>query len=226
MGKVRSVSASVNHRPPINYAPKTQQQAELYHQLDRNDILVVLGPAGTGKTYTCCVKAAQWLTQGKIKKILLARANVSTGKSLGALPGGLDEKLAPWTMPMTDVLLWSLGRGLYDYCVNKKRIETQALETIRGRSFENAFILVDECQQLTIDELKAIVTRIGQGSVLCLMGDPKQTDLQGKVGIGTFLNLVTMYDPSGVHVIEFGLEDIVRSSACAQMVKMFYKAGL
>ena len=226
MGKVRSISTQINHKPQIDYAPKTQQQAELYHQLDQNDIMVVLGPAGTGKTYTCCVKAAQWLVQGKIRSIVLARANVSTGKSLGALPGDLEEKIAPWTMPMTDVLRWTLGGGLYEYSVNKGRIQTQALETIRGRSFDDSFILVDECQQLTLDEIKAIVTRIGEDSVLCLMGDPKQTDLKSQSGITTFLGLINKHKPTRVHATEFGIDDIVRSNACARMVKMFYKEGL
>ena len=226
MGKQKQTSADINHRPNINYSPKTQQQAELYHQLERNDIMVVLGPAGTCKTYTCCVKAAQWLVQGKIKKIVLARANVATGKSLGAVPGDMAEKLQPWTMPMTDVLSSALGKGFYDYCVSRQRIETQALETIRGRSFDDAFILVDECQQLTLDEIKAIVTRVGEGSVLCLMGDPKQTDLASRSGIGMFIDLINKHDPEYVNLVEFGLDDIVRSNACAQMVKMFYKAGL
>lgn len=215
-----------DHRPSIDYAPKTQTQSELFHTLDHKDLVVVLGPAGTGKTYTSCMKAAQWISRGAIKNIVLARANVSTGKSLGAIPGTLEEKIAPWTMPMTDVLKEALGGTFYDYCVSKGKIKTVALETIRGRSFQDSFILVDECQQLTLDEIKAIATRVGDGSVLVFMGDPKQTDLHGKSGIGTFLNLLKTHKPPSTDIIEFDLDDIVRSDVCMQMVKMFYSEGL
>jgi phosphate starvation-inducible PhoH-like protein len=224
MGK--SLKIKHHPRPEIDYAPKTQVQAELFHDLEHNHLLVVLGHAGTGKTFTCCVKAAQWLVRGCIDQIILARANVPTGRSLGAIPGTLQEKLEPWTLPMTDVLKQKLGASFYEYCVSKERIQTVALETIRGRSFDNAFILVDECQQLTMDEIKAISTRVGENSVLVFMGDPQQSDLKNKATpILDYINLIKTYKPNNTSVIEFDLEDIVRSDICADMVRMFYKAG-
>ena len=156
----------------------------------------------------------------------MARANIPTGKSLGAIKGGIEEKLAPWIMPMTDVLQGALGKSYYDYCVKRGRIEPVPLESIRGRSFDNSFILIDECQQLTIEEIKAITTRIGDGSILCLMGDPAQTDLKAGSGIRIFLDLIKKHTPRNATIIEFGLEDIVRSDTCAAMVKLFFKAGL
>jgi phosphate starvation-inducible PhoH-like protein len=214
------------HKPEIYYAPKTQSQSELYHDLDTASLMVALGPAGTGKTYTCCIKAASWLSRGVINKIILTRANVPTGKSLGAVPGTLEEKLEPWMLPMTDVLKDALGKGYYEYSVKRERIETVSLETIRGRSFSHAMILVDEAQQLTIDELKAITTRIGEGSVLVLMGDPKQSDLKTRSGLIQFVDLVQKHKPKGCGIVEFDLDDIVRSDTCAQMVRMFYKEGV
>ena len=221
--KTRRINPQETHN--IHFSPRTQVQAELWKALGENNLLVVLGYAGTGKTYTCCMKAASWLVRRQIDRIVLARANVSTGKSLGAVPGTLEEKLEPWMLPMLDVLRKALGPAFYDYCMKNKRIDTVALETIRGRSFENSFILVDECQQLTLDEIKAITTRVGEGSVLVMMGDPRQTDLKGKSGIGTFIDLIDRYDPDGVDFIEFELEDIVRSDICAEMVKLFHRAG-
>jgi phosphate starvation-inducible PhoH-like protein len=213
-------------KPEIDYAPKTQVQAELFHDLDHNNLLVVLGHAGTGKTYTCCVKAAQWLVRGVIDRIILARANVPTGRSLGAIPGTLQEKLEPWTLPMTDVLKEKLGASFYEYLVSKERIQTVALETIRGRSFDNAFILIDECQQLTLDEIKAISTRVGEHSVLVFMGDPQQSDLKHKDSpILKFIDLLKKHKPEKTSIIEFDLDDIVRSDICASMVKMFYLSG-
>jgi len=212
-------------KPEIHYAPKTQSQSELFHGLDEANLMVALGPAGTGKTYTCCIKAAQWLSRGTIHKIILTRANVPTGKSLGAVPGTLEEKLAPWLMPMTDVLQEALGKGFFEYNVKKEKIESVSIETIRGRSFNYSMVLVDEAQQLTMDEIKAITTRIGEGSVLVLMGDPKQTDLKGRSGLMQFVDLILSHKPDGCDVIEFDLDDIVRSDTCAQMVRMFYKEG-
>lgn len=226
MSRNRKSEDKTLKKPEIHYAPKTQSQSELFHDLDSSSLMVALGPAGTGKTYTCCVKAAQWLSRGAIEKIILTRANVPTGKSLGAVPGTLEEKLEPWMLPMTDVLKGSLGKGFYEYCVAKEKIETVSLETIRGRSFSYAMILVDEAQQLTIDEIKAITTRIGEGSVLVLMGDPKQTDLKARSGLMQFVDLIHKHRPKGCDVIEFDLNDIVRSDTCAQMVRMFYKEGV
>ena len=221
----RNKRNNVDHRPQIDFAPKTQTQSELFQDLESNDLMVVLGPAGTGKTYTTCVKAAQWLVRGAVKKIVLARANVATGKSLGAIPGNLDEKLAPWTMPMTEVLREHLGSTMFEYCTNKGKIQTVALETIRGRSFRDTFIIVDECQQLTLDEIKAISTRVGEGSTIVFMGDPKQSDLKGQSGISTFMNILDNYNPPNTSIIEFDLDDIVRSDTCANMVRMFHEAG-
>ena len=214
------------HKPQINFSPKTAQQAELLHELKNNNLIVAMGPAGTGKTFTACSQAAIWLVGGHIDRVVLARANVPTGKSLGAIPGTLEEKLEPWVLPMTDVLRNQMGKAYYDHAVSKGKIETVALETIRGRSFDNAMILIDEAQQLTMDELKAITTRIGENSVLVLMGDPKQTDKVNLTGLVEFTNLLSKHNINGTALVEFHLDDIVRSDTCANMVRMFYKEGL
>lgn len=213
-------------KPQINFSPKTQQQSELFYQLKQNNLLIALGPAGTGKTFTAVTQAAIWIVGGHIDKIVLARANVPTGKSLGAIPGTLEEKLEPWVLPMTDVLRNQMGRAYYEHAISKGKIETVALETIRGRSFDNAMILIDEAQQLTMEEIKAITTRIGEGSVLVLMGDPKQTDRQGSTGLVAFSHMLAAHDIDKTCVVEFDLDDIVRSDTCANMVRMFYKEGL
>lgn len=213
-------------KPQINFSPKTQQQSELFHQLKHNNLLVALGPAGTGKTFTVASQAAIWLVGGHIDRVVLARANVPTGKSLGAIPGTLEEKLEPWVLPMTDVLRGQMGRAYYEHAVSKGKIETVALETIRGRSFDNAMIMIDEAQQLTMEEIKAITTRIGENSVLVLMGDPKQSDRANATGLVKFVSLLTNNMIDKTCVVEFDLNDIVRSDTCANMVRMFYKEGL
>ena len=213
-------------KPQINFSPKTQQQAELFHQLKKNNLLIALGPAGTGKTFTAVTQAAIWLVGGHIDRVVLSRANVPTGKSLGAIPGTLEEKLEPWLLPMTDVLRNQMGRAYYEHAVSKGKVEAVALETIRGRSFDNAMILIDEAQQLTMEEIKAITTRIGEGSVLVLMGDPKQTDKVNLTGLVNFTEMLSKHNIDSTCVVEFDLDDIVRSDTCANMVRMFYKEGL
>ena len=223
MGKPATKSMT---KPQIDFSPKTQQQSELFHQLKKNNLLIALGPAGTGKTFTAVTQAAIWLVGGHIDRVVLARANVPTGKSLGAIPGTLEEKLEPWVLPMTDVLRSQMGKAYYEHAVSKGKIETVALETIRGRSFDNSMILIDEAQQLTMEEIKAITTRIGENSVLVLMGDPKQTDRQGSTGLIAFSNMLSTHNIDMTCVVEFDLDDIVRSDTCANMVRMFYKEGL
>lgn len=213
-------------KPSIDFAPKTQQQAELFHQLKHNNLIVANGPAGTGKTFTACTQAAIWLVGGHVDRVVLARANVPTGKSLGAIPGTLEEKLEPWVLPMSDVLRSQMGRAYYEHAVSKGKIETVALETIRGRSFDNSMILIDEAQQLTMEEIKAITTRIGEGSVMVLMGDPKQSDKKGSVALTAISDLMMKHNVPNTVTVEFDLDDIVRSDTCANMVKMFYKEEL
>ena len=213
-------------KPQIDFSPKTQQQSELFHQLKYNNLLVAIGPAGTGKTFTACTQAAIWLVGGHVDQIVLARANVPTGKSLGAIPGTLEEKLEPWVLPMTDVLRRQMGRAYYEHAVSKNKIEVVALETIRGRSFDNSIILIDEAQQLTMEEIKAITTRIGEGSVLVLMGDPKQSDKKGEDALRKISELLYKHSVENTCTVEFDLEDIVRSDTCANMVRLFYKEGL
>jgi phosphate starvation-inducible PhoH-like protein len=213
-------------KPQIDFCPKTQQQSELFHQLKHNNLLVANGPAGTGKTFTVCSQAAIWLVGGHIDRVVLARANVPTGKSLGAIPGTLEEKLEPWVLPMTDVLRGQMGRAYYEHAVSKGKIETVAFETIRGRSFDNSMILIDEAQQLTMEEIKAITTRIGENSVLVFMGDPKQSDKANATGLVKFVSLFSNNMIDKTCVVEFDLDDIVRSDTCANMVRMFYKEGI
>jgi len=213
-------------RREIRFEPMTNSQKDLQESLFSNALTVTTGPAGTGKTYTACTVAAQQLQWGVVEKIVLARANVPTGKTLGAIPGDLKEKLEPWMMPMLDVLRWALGDAQFSYYMSKKTIECIPLETVRGRSFPNSFIIVDESQQLDIGTIKAVTTRIGEGSKMCLMGDPAQTDLRGKSGFVTFQSLIESHSPPSMDTVTFSIEDIVRSSTCAELVKLFNKAGL
>lgn len=205
-------------RPDIFIKAKNPKQTDYLESLVHARCIIVTGCAGTGKTYLAASIAARKYADKEVRNIILTRANVPTGKSLGAFPGDVDEKMAVWLLPLTDVLQHHL-QGLYSYGRKKKQIQFQPIETIRGRSFDNAYILVDEAQQLTVDELKAVVTRIGRGSTLVLMGDNTQRDVSSN-GLGWLTALALKHNLPVEHH-HFTSDDIVRSSLCAAFVKAF-----
>ena len=202
--------------------PKTDNQRKLLEAIDSFPITVTLGAAGVGKTYCAASKVAQLYSKGRYDKIILTRSNVPTGKSLGFFPGTVEEKLTPWLLPMISVLENRFGVTHYQNLLSQNRIQMQPLETIRGRSFEDSLILVDECQNLTIEELKAITTRLGENSKMILMGDATQSDIDKGSNIIRFCNICDKHNIE-IPIIKFNIEDIVRSDIVGQLVKAFIK---
>lgn len=210
-------------RPSVVIEALNDKQQDCLNDLNDLPCVIVQGPAGTGKTFLAASVAAKLLAERKIRRIILSRANVATGKSLGSFPGTVEEKMAPWLMPITDVLRKQLGNSFYEDAVKNRAIEIQPIETIRGRNWDDAVVLMDEGQQLSTDELKALVTRIGINSSLFIMGDRKQRDVKTD-GIKWLTDLVIKYNlPVALH--KFTSDDIVRSDLCAQFVKAFEKEG-
>jgi len=217
------IEINKHKRPEITIEPLNNKQQDYYISLLGSPCVICTGSAGTGKTYLAASVAAKDLAERRIQRIVLSRANVSTGKSIGALPGTVEEKMAPWLMPITDVLRQQLGHGFYEHAVKTGAVIIQPLETIRGRSFDDSIVLMDECQQLSIEELKAITTRIGENSKLYLMGDNKQRDVKSD-GISWLLQLIEKYKlPVDSH--SFTSDDIVRSGLCQSFVKAFESEG-
>ena len=202
--------------------PKNIKQELLMRSIREYPITVTIGSAGTGKTFCSTSQVANLYLSGSYEKIVLSRANVGTGKSLGAFPGTVQDKMAPWLLPITSVLEKNFGFSFYRYLVSKNIIEVQPLETIRGRSYEDSLIIVDECQNLTLEELKAITTRIGENSKMVLCGDPAQSDTQNGSGV---LRLVELCQRNNINIpiIKFTSDDVVRSDIVGQLVKMFEK---
>lgn len=206
-------------RPEVVVEPLNQVQAEYIQSLLHCPCTLVTGSAGTGKTYLAASIAAQSLSNRTTGSIIISRPNVPTGKSLGAFPGTVEEKMAPWLIPITSTLRKHLGDSFYDECFKRGQIQIQPIETIRGQSFDNAIILFDESQQLEIDEIKAIVTRIGKYSRLVLMGDTTQRDNTAS-GLEYLYDIATRHDlPVALH--HFTSDDIVRSNICQLFVKAF-----
>ena len=205
--------------------PRTENQKLLLDALKGNTQVLVLGPAGTGKTYVTATYAADQYILKEIDKIVITRPHVAVGKDLGYLPGTLEEKTYPWALPVLDVLTKHLGKGAVDTGIKNGNIEMAPLALMRGRSFDNAFILVDETQNITTHELKMLLTRVGEGSTIVLNGDVQQSDLKEADGLSKIIHLAKKH-MLPVPIVEFGIDDIVRSDICAEWVKVFMKEGL
>lgn len=187
--------------------------------------IIVTGSSGTGKTYIAATHAANLYLARQISKIVVTRPNVSVGKDLGYFPGTINEKFTPWVAPVLDVLIKQLGQGVVETAIKNGNIEMSPLSTMRGRSFDNAFVILDEAQNTTIPEIKMFLTRIGEGTTVVINGDIKQSDLKESSGLSKIIHMVKKYQLP-VPIIEFGVEDIVRSDICKQWIISFDKEGV
>jgi phosphate starvation-inducible protein PhoH and related proteins len=212
-------------KPTSGLVPRTEKQRMLLDALKTSTQVLVLGPAGTGKTYVTATYAADLYTLKEIDKIVITRPHVAVGKELGFLPGTLEEKTYPWALPVLDVLEKHWGKGMLETAIKSGNVEMAPLALMRGRSFENSFIIVDETQNITTHELKMLLTRVGEGSIIVLNGDAQQSDLKEADGLSKVIHLAKKH-MLPVPIIEFDIDDIVRSDICAQWVRVFYKERL
>lgn len=211
--------------PPIP-TPKTENQKLYINAIQHNPMVVSLGPAGTGKSYIAACMAGNALKSKKVSRIVLTRPNIPTGKSIGFFPGSLQEKMEPWCRPILDTLRAYLGQGDYDCQVKNGNIEVVPFETIRGRSFDNCFIILDEAQNCSYEEIKAFVTRSGDYSTTIINGDVTQTDLNRySNGLSSIVDMLRNNESlrKSVALIEFDKDDIVRSGLCQLWVEAFEK---
>lgn len=212
-------------KQPIHLVPKNEKQQEYLNALKSSDQVIVFGPAGTGKTYCVATFAANQYHLKNVNKIVITRPHVAVGRDIGYLPGTLEEKSAPWALPVLDILERHLTKGVVETALKNGNIEVAPLALMRGRSFEDTFVIVDETQNITLPEVKMLVTRIGQGSKLVLNGDIQQSDLKEADG----LSKITHYAKKHmlpIPIIEFGVEDIIRSDICKQWIKVFVEEGV
>ncbi len=208
--------------PPIKALNPTQ--AQYLAALKSSQQIVVLGPAGTGKTWIAATHAADLFRAGRIDKIILTRPNVPCGRSLGFFPGSLQEKFAPWAVPIADAIKERIGDAAFDIALKRGDIEMAPFEVMRGRSWKNAFILLDEAQNTTVSEIKTFLTRVGENCVSVVNGDVNQSDIHQASGLRKMIELIRAHDLP-VPVIEFEIDDIVRSGLCAMWVRAFEGEG-
>lgn len=205
--------------------PRNENQRTYLEALKKSNQVIALGPSGTGKTWIPVTFACNLYLGRKIDKIILTRPAVSVGKSLGALPGDMNEKYAPWLSPLLSVMEEQMGKGVVETSVKNGNIRMAALEYMRGSSFNDAFVICDEAQNLTIEELKMLTTRIGENCTFVLSGDIRQSDIKQQSGLSKAIHLAKKYQMD-IPVIEFTVDDIVRSDVCKQWIQAFYEENL
>lgn len=199
-----------NEVKPLNYIQESYLDA-----IRKNDIIFGIGSAGTGKTFVAAAYAAGELFYRRIDKIYLTRPNVEVGRSLGHLPGTLQEKYYPYLDPFETVFIRTLGKGFYEWAIKSKTIEPKPLGFMRGATFDNCIVLVDEVQNLTKIELKMMLSRIGKNCKIILSGDDNQYDVRDS-GLNDAMKRLEGIE--GIEVIKFLDHDIVRSRMCKQII--------
>ena len=212
---------------PRPLEPRNAAQAHLLDSLyDGYDQVLALGPAGTGKTFLPAAVAADWLMAGDVDRIVVTRPAVCADEDHGYLPGGIDSKFEPYIAPILDALKARMGTARVAQCRREGMIEFIPLAYMRGRTFSNAFVLLDEAQNTTPAQMKMFLTRIGDDSVVCINGDPAQSDLDPADENGLSLLMhVAQSQSLPVEIVTFGSQDVVRSEICALWADAFERAG-
>lgn len=202
---------------------KTEGQRNIVKASKNNDILFVIGPAGTGKTYTSVALAVQALKERKVKKIILARPAVEAGENLGFLPGDLKEKIDPYLRPLYDALEEMIEYDKLEFQLTKNIIEIAPLAYMRGRTLNNAFVILDEAQNATNTQMKMFLTRIGFNSRAIITGDITQTDLPKKQESGLISIQNILKDIDGISFVYLDQSDVVRHKLVKDIIEAYDK---
>ena len=204
--------------------PKTINQKKYLEAIDNNAIIFGIGPAGTGKTYLAVLSALKKLKDNQIKKIILTRPAVEAGEKLGFLPGDLKEKIDPYLRPLYDAMYEILGIKLSTEYIEKGIIEIAPLAYMRGRTLENAYVILDEAQNTTINQMKLFLTRLGFGSKMIVTGDITQSDLPPQVQSGLIRASHILKNVDDIKIMYFDELDVVRHPLVQTIIKRFENA--
>ena len=212
-------------RLPGRAKPKTAGQRRYVQAIAANPITFGLGPAGTGKTYLAVAMAVEALAANKVKRIILTRPAVEAGERLGFLPGDLQAKIDPYLRPLYDALYDMLPADRSERLLEQGTIEVAPLAFMRGRTLNDAFIILDEAQNTTGEQMKMFLTRMGFNSKVVVTGDTTQTDLPGSVQSGLKVAQSILRDIEGIKFIEFSKADVVRHPLVAQIILAYEQHG-
>lgn len=198
--------------------PKTDNQAEYIRSMVESDVIFCSGPAGSGKTAVAVGLACEYILENKIEKIVITRPVVESGRGIGFLPGSLNEKVHPYMVPIIEEMKLYLGMETYNSMRTTNTIEVCPLEYMRGRNFHNAFMILDEAQNATFEQIKMFLTRIGIGSKAVINGDLDQTDLRGDAYGGLNQCMTSLENLRGLAICKLTHSDIVRNDIIARIL--------
>jgi phosphate starvation-inducible PhoH-like protein len=190
-------------------------------QDEETSIVFAIGPAGTGKTMLAVQHGIKLYQDGVVDKIIVTRPAVSVDEDLGFLPGDLNEKMAPWTRPIFDVLGEYYKQTDIAEMLKEGVIEISPLAYMRGRTFKNAYIIADECQNTTVNQMKMLLTRLGEGSKMVVTGDLAQADRMNDNGLIDFCNLLAGKQLKHIDIVEFDHRDIERHNAVKEILSIY-----
>lgn len=197
--------------------PRSKGQQQLMEAIEHQALTLALGPAGTGKTYLAIAAAAKALEEGSIDRIILSRPAIEAGEQLGYLPGSMEEKMSPYLRPLYDALADRLGGKRLRQYMSDGTIEIAPIAYMRGRTLNNAFVVIDEAQNCTYVQIKMLLTRLGWHSTMVITGDPDQTDLMpGLSGLADIAGRLEAL--SDIAVVRLSKEDVVRHPLVACML--------
>ena len=201
--------------------PKTLNQKLYIKSLEDNDIVFAIGPAGTGKTFLGVMFALKYLKSFKVRRIVLVRPIVEAGEKLGFLPGDLKEKIDPYLIPIYDALNDAIGKEQVEKLIERGTIEVSPLAYMRGRTLDNAIIILDEAQNATLTQMKMFLTRLGFGSKMIVTGDLSQIDLPNKSVSGMVEAIDLLNDIEGIKMIKFQREDVMRHPLVFKIIERY-----
>ncbi len=200
---------------------KNINQFKYLETIEDSTITFGIGPAGTGKTFLAVASAVKMYSENVIKKIVLTRPAVEAGERLGYLPGDLSQKIDPYLVPLFDSLEYFFGNETLQYLIEKRNIEIVPLAYMRGRTLNNACIILDEAQNATMSQIKMFLTRLGENSKMIITGDETQIDLHNKTFSGLKKTRKTLSSIEEVSVLEFENADIVRNKIVSKILEVF-----
>ena len=218
--KVSLILHGVGGKPIL---AKTKNQKALVDMLKHNQLVFAVGPAGTGKTYTGVAIAVKALKEKEIKKIILTRPAVEAGENLGYLPGDLKEKLDPYMQPLYDALRDMIPTVKLNKLLNDKVIEIAPLAFMRGRTLDNAFVILDEAQNTTPAQMKMFLTRMGMNAKFMVTGDPGQVDLPRNIISGLKDALMILKDKKNIGIVHLNEKDVMRHRIVKEIINSYNK---
>lgn len=203
---------------------KTPNQRRMVAAMHQHDMLFAVGPAGTGKTYTAVAMAVRALKNKEVRRIILTRPAVEAGENLGFLPGDLKEKLDPYLQPLYDALHDMIPHDRLAEYMEYGVVQIAPLAFMRGRTLDNAFVILDEAQNATRSQMKMFLTRMGQSAKFIITGDPSQVDLPKNQPSGLAVSVSVLKDVEGVAIIELNESDVIRHKLVKRIIDAFSRA--